>query len=86
MEKAIETSKALNAERNKPPRREEDWFDPNRDPGNEWTDKPLHVRLRQARDQWINLGERQRWMFDNFILSAEWLEEKLRRAEAKNGK
>lgn len=47
------------------------------DPGNQWTNKPLSVRLKQVRTQWINLGERQQGMLDNFILSAEYLEEQL---------
>lgn len=60
-----------------------DWFDPNRDPGNEWAEKPLSVRIQQIKDQWVNLGERQRGMLDNLKVSAEWMEEKIRRLEAK---
>jgi hypothetical protein len=51
------------------------------DPGNQWAEKPLSVRLQQIKNQWINLGERQRGMLDNLILSAEYLEEKLAKAE-----
>jgi len=47
------------------------------DPGNAWAQKPLSVRLKQIRTQWINLGQRQLLMLDNFILSAEYLEEQL---------
>ena len=49
------------------------------DPGNQWAEKPLSVRLQQIRNQWFNLGERQQGMIDNLILSAEYLEEKIER-------
>jgi len=49
-----------------------------KDPGNQWCEeKSLSVRLRQIKNQWINLGERQQIMLNNLILSAEHLEEQL---------
>lgn len=60
-----------------------DWFDPNNDPGNQFAEKPLSVRLQNIRDQWLNLGERQKTMLDYAIISAQWMEEKIRRLEAK---
>jgi hypothetical protein len=49
----------------------------NPDPGNQWAEKPLSVRLTQIKRQWINLGPQQLLMIDNLILSAEYLEEQL---------
>lgn len=49
----------------------------NPDPGNQWAEKPLSVRLTQIKRQWINLGPQQLLMLDNLILSAEYLQEQL---------
>lgn len=48
-----------------------------KDPGNQWAEKPLSVRLDQIKKQWLNLGPQQLLMLDNLILSAEYLEEQL---------
>ncbi len=53
------------------------------DPGNQWSDCSLSQRLTNIRHQWINLGERQLGMLDNLVISAEWLEEKVRKLEGK---
>lgn len=47
------------------------------DPGNDWAQKPLSLRLRQIKNQWLNLGERQQWMLEKLIMSAEYLEHKV---------
>ena len=58
---------------------ERGWKD---DPGNDWAEKPLSVRITNASNQWINLGERQRLMMSKFVISAEYLEERLAKYEA----
>jgi hypothetical protein len=52
------------------------------DPGNDWAEKPLSVRITNADNQWINLGPRQKLMMSKFIISAEYLEERLAKYEA----
>lgn len=53
-----------------------------KDPGNQWCpEKTLSQRIRQIRNQWINLGERQQGMLENLILSAEHLEERVAQSE-----
>ncbi len=54
---------------------------PDKDPGNQWSDHPLSVRIANAKAQWLNIGERQGWMMDNFAISAEWLEAQLEKAK-----